>query len=355
MGLLGILGAASFLLGVGAYLCTSSWVLTLILVLLPSLGASIYACNALVYPHHYVPQPDHSKGLPTLVKGYANVVYQGLKTNPKMDYGLEYKDVEIPGKDHVQESFILRGWYIDGAANRDQASLKTCIVCVHGAGRDRRNFHRHAPMWVKAGLSTLSFDCREHGISTYQGRGVGFATREVHDIATVVEYVRSELGYNKVVLLATSQGAASAIVSAGFLNTPIDALIAENPWSRRSEMLAYVITTHSLGTFPGLAWFAKFLHFIVDQLVRWKIGASDFPDPIDVVHKINTPILFMHGTDDVIIHQSQSENLYKQASQPKQLWIADDAKHTGLYDMYPEEFANTCFGFLKKHGVHIKD
>lgn len=57
------------------------------------------------------------------------------------------------------------------------------------------------------GYSVLAIDCREHGFSTNRGRGMGWTTRESQDAAAATRYARDTLGYKRVVLLGTSQGA----------------------------------------------------------------------------------------------------------------------------------------------------
>lgn len=49
------------------------------------------------------------------------------------------------------------------------------------------------------------------------------------------------------------------------------------------------------------------------------------------VKQIQAPILFLHGTADELVPAYMSEQLYKAATQPKQLFFIPDASHTRLY------------------------
>lgn len=104
--------------------------------------------------------------------------------------------------------YTLRGWHVPA----DRA--RTVVLLVHGAGRDRRTFMRHVPVFFASGYASLLVDCREHGASSAQGRGVGFTTREALDVIQTAKYAREVLGYEKVVACGTSQGGASVIVAA---------------------------------------------------------------------------------------------------------------------------------------------
>lgn len=180
------------------------------------------------------------------VIGGAVHFYAGKHTNPRVDFGLEYRDISIrcsaeprvkgaaanngstsrtnkrKSSDEQQQrqslsaaprSYSLRGWLIPGKSFGGSVS-RTLIVLVHGAGRDRRNFMRHSPVFHEAGYTTLLIDCREHGTSSAQGKGTGFTTREAIDIIHAARFGRDVLGFEKVVLCGTSQGAASSIVAA---------------------------------------------------------------------------------------------------------------------------------------------
>ena len=41
----------------------------------------------------------------------------------------------------------------------DATPKNTCVVAVHGAGRDRRAFMRHFPLFVNAGYAIVAIDC----------------------------------------------------------------------------------------------------------------------------------------------------------------------------------------------------
>jgi pimeloyl-ACP methyl ester carboxylesterase len=92
-------------------------------------------------------------------------------------------------------------------------------VAVHGAGRDRRAFLRHTPRLHAAGFSVVLFDCREHGTSSAQRRGIGYATREAEDAALMTKHVRNVLKYRNVIAIGTSQGAAAVIIAAARYGT----------------------------------------------------------------------------------------------------------------------------------------
>ena len=189
------------------------------------------------------------------VVGGAVPYYAGKITNPRVDFGLDYTHVSIRcaegwkartnnveaaaaapqkyganGKRKLSDepavrnnvasapqaaprTYTLRAWHIVGQS-LGGCTPRTLVVLVHGAGRDRRTFMRHTPVFFNAGYSTLLIDCREHGTSSATGKGMGFTTREAIDVIQAARYGREVLGYEKIVVCGTSQGAASSIVAA---------------------------------------------------------------------------------------------------------------------------------------------
>jgi len=141
------------------------------------------------------------------------------------------------------------------AAHPPYAGARVCVIAVHGGGRDRRAFLRHTgAIFHPAGLDALLFDCSGHGLSderprwprsSWPGRALSWGTREHADVAGAVAWARGAGGYNAVVVIATSQGAASTIIAAaraagaGLAGPPPGPLaVALARWRRRRQAVA---------------------------------------------------------------------------------------------------------------------
>jgi fermentation-respiration switch protein FrsA (DUF1100 family) len=256
--------------------------------------------------------------------GAAVVYYSGKHTNPRVDFDLEYEDVSIRCRDEWRKKttassasgkkprstsketdvllsaptsagapYTLRGWHVPCSRAR------TVVLLVHGAGRDRRTFMRHIPVFFEAGYSTLLIDCREHGTSSSRGLGVGFTTREALDVMHAARYARDSLGYERVVACGTSQGGAAVIVGAvlgeelelveetrgevsrtekassdaGYL---IDLVVAENPFTSRESCVGDVFS-RLLGSIPRplsplLLPAKRALVTAAILVLRWRLG-----------------------------------------------------------------------------------
>eukprot|EP00948_MAST-09A_sp_MAST-9A-sp1_P001463 g1463.t1 len=317
----------------------------------------------LLFPAYYDSGDYEKMELSQNLTGWGGKLYKLTKNNPKEDMGLDYQDVEIRlSKDEVCKSlgktsrkdYCIRGWHVFSENDvRD-----TCVVAIHGAGRDRRAFARHIPFIKKAGFGCLLVDCRGHGLSPPAKSGTTFGIREPFDIYKACKYAKTTLGYQNVVILSLSQGAFSSIVSTATMRSSadkasfVDGLICEGGFHNRKALTLHILKTHTSALpFPlnyvqelvmNFAWFG--LDQILDQ---------DTTDPFQenadrVVHLIDIPVLFIHGTADSTCPISGAEKLFDLATEPKDIWRANGAEHTAVYDVYPVEFAQRVVKFVNK-------
>ena len=135
-------------------------------------------------------------------------------------------------------------------------------------------------------------------------------------------------------------GAVSTIL-AGARDPAIDGVIAENPFASAADVLG---DAEFFGVLP--AWYRELVAFFV----RIHFDVLDEPDAIDVVGRIAPrPLLLMHGTADQAVSVWQSEALFDQANEPKELWILEGAEHTALFNLAPAEYERRVVGFLDRH------
>lgn len=257
--------------------------------------------------------------------------------NPFRDFGIPFEDVEFTTADGA----TLRGWWVPGMPDADAG-----IVTVHGAGADRRDFLRHLPILLSAGYPLLMFDCREHGISDGDNRGVSYGVREHEDVSAAVRYAREGRGLERVAVIGTSQGGASVLLAAA-ADPNIDAVVSINPFTDVRSLIGGASGDRVAGVGnagPLLYW--------IGWLTAWRVGALDIPSPIEVVGDIAPrPLLLAHGTADQVIPVSHTHALHE-AAPHSQLWIAKDAKHAALVDTHRREWKRRILLFLRRSIGH---
>lgn len=247
----------------------------------------------------------------------------------------------------------------EGSVNAsDCTPSQVAVVCVHGAGRDRRAFLRHSKFLSQAGYDVLLFDCGNHGtsdcvpmwpFSPWPGRAVSLGKREYQDVNAAVNYVLQR-GAEKVVVLGTSQGASAALVAAA-KHKNVTMLVLENPFVSPDALVSGIVDVvlARIGV-PVVGRLLKtpivWLSLLrTGNMHRYKqIRAVDFVGDLDV------PMFFIHGTEDIIVNYKQSEELfYKVTHERKDIWIVNGANHTQCWFKEPEQFEARLLAFIREH------
>ena len=67
-------------------------------------------------------------------------------------------------------------------------------------------------------------------------------------------------------------------------------------------------------------------------------------DSLKKIKSLQTPVLFIHGTDDEIIPARMSQALFDAAGVPKKLWLVPNAGHHDVASVSGEQY----FGMVQK-------
>lgn len=241
------------------------------------------------------------------------------------------------------------------------------LVCVHGSGRDRRAFLRHAAVLVEAGYGVLLFDFSEHGTSDGADRGCAFGTREQYDVLAAADYLTTVRGARRVALVGTSAGAASALLAAAAALAPADSggarcafagVVAENPFTRPGELFvhhlrmlgdSYLSANRQRNARRALFWLAA-------RVLLVRIGLTGDVGAVDAARLLGTAgvkLLVMHGTSDDIVPYAHGEAVAAAGGDAATFWAAKDAAHCALFDKYPEQWSSVVLTFLQIGRAHV--
>lgn len=206
------------------------------------------------------------------------------------------------------------------------------IIIAHGfyQNKDTRSFKKIAKL-LSPYYDVISMDFRGHGKS----KGLfTFTAKETQDLICFLNFAKNK--YQKIGVIGFSLGAAISIISASKTDL-INSLIAVSPpenfwkinyhiWKKEAmQNLLYNLSPkgNGKGIRPGNVFLKK-------------------SKPIDCISSLNeTPVFFIHGKKDWLIHPNHSKNLFKKAKGTKKIKIIDDATHAEMiYEEYPEEFKN---------------
>eukprot|EP01059_Diplonema_ambulator_P005268 TRINITY_DN15016_c0_g1_i1.p1 TRINITY_DN15016_c0_g1~~TRINITY_DN15016_c0_g1_i1.p1 ORF type:complete len:235 (+),score=45.32 TRINITY_DN15016_c0_g1_i1:108-707(+) len=191
---------------------------------------------------------------------------------------------------------------------------------------------------------------------------------EHKDVVNAVKIAKNN-GCEKIVIVGTSQGAASAMLAAEKLGDEISGLVLENPFCCGSEVVRHSLEKafgrapiddpimrrslqkatdanpllHARALIPY-----PFIH-LIHTLALNRMGYSpEEHSPINIVDKIPVPIFFMHGTEDTFVPMSHTQRLARAAESGASTRVTEwypPAGHSLLYNAHSVEFVNRVTAF----------
>ena len=189
------------------------------------------------------------------------------------------------------------------------------------------------------GYSVLLFDFQAHGES--KGAHVTFGNLESRDVTAALQYLHHKLPKEKVGVLGVSLGAAAFVLADGRL--PVAAVILEQMYPTVERAIEMRTRAH-IG--PLAPMFAPLL--MVEMQSRLKIPENRLR-PLDRMGKIGAPVLIVDGTRDNYVPIEDARDLFATASQPKELWAVEGAKHVNLYEFSKVEYERRVGDFFGQY------
>lgn len=210
-----------------------------------------------------------------------------------------------------------------------QSHMKV-VILAHGFYNSKQAvlFQKMAGSLIND-FDVIVMDFRGHGKSSGY---FDWSANENQDIEAIVQYAKQK--YAQIGVVGFSLGAAASLIAASHV-TQIDSLISVSAptdfnkinfhfWKMGiMENIIYNVFQEGRvgkGVRPGKFWLPK-------------------TRPIDVVDKINIPILFLHGDKDWLICPWHAEKLYnKSTSSNKRLTMVKNGTHAEyLYRSFPDK------------------
>lgn len=236
----------------------------------------------------------------------------------------------------MKEFFVKTEDNTDIAFNHYDSGRNTVVVIAHGwyMCKDTKPFRKMSEEFFK-NFDVITMDFRGHGKSS--GRYT-FTANEPKDLKAVINYAKKR--YSKIALIGFSFGGALSIIHTA-QNKDVDCLITVSAPSDFNRMEYHCWKPEAI-----IPTFQKF-DIREKRNVRPGNPLLDKLKPIDLVHEIPAPSLFIAGEKDPIVYPWHAEELYKKAVKLKELKIFKDAFHAeDLYLYYPDKFLKLCNDWL---------
>jgi len=248
-----------------------------------------------------------------------------LIRTPK-DVGINYEDVNFKSRDGM----ALHGWYLPA----EEKAWGT-VLFFHG-NAENISTHLGAVYWMPAhGLNVFLFDYRGYGKS--QGKT---EIQGMHlDATAALNYLKSrpDITSDNIIIFGQSLGAAIAMYTAA---------------TQEKQGISSVVVESTFSDYRNI-FREKLSSMIITWPLQWPLSfaVENAYSPLSIVHDIQpTPILFIHGDNDITVPHHHSEQLYKAATQPKQLWLIPDGQHTQAFGRFAATYRPRLIEYLKSVG-----
>lgn len=218
------------------------------------------------------------------------------------------------------------------------------VIICHGVTENKINSLRFVRMFERLGFNCVVYDHRRHGDSG--GKTTSFGFYEKIDLQSILEAVRERVGNQSIIgIHGESMGAATTLLYAGSIQDDADFYISDCSFSNFEEQV-YHIMTQTTPLRSSLA--IRFANLFLKVRDGYTLNLVS---PIDVVDKIDKPVLFIHSLQDDFIVPSMTEALFEKKKGPKTLKLFDIGAHAKSFNENSEEYEQVVADFLQENNL----
>lgn len=248
---------------------------------------------------------------------------------------LEREEVSISSK----YNYRLHGTYI-----KNGKPTKDTVILLHGLGGSRWTVLKYVDMYLDKGFNVLIYDSRAHGQSG--GDNVTYGYYEQVDLDKWVNWLYAKNKGGIIGVHGDSMGAAAALLhsSTNESKKRVAFYIADSSYSDLNELFNIRMQKDYNIKFNFVSKTILFYSNIVNKLKN--NFSFDEVSPKNVLNKVTTPILFIHGAEDDYVPKEMSEEMYNVKPGVKDLYIAANANHVQAYINNPELYIEKVYKFI---------
>lgn len=224
----------------------------------------------------------------------------------------------------------IQGWWIAGNENAG------AIILMHGVRDSRLAMVERARFLNTSGYSVLLFDFQAHGES--KGEQITFGYLESRDAQAAVKFVRETWPGQSIGIIGVSLGGAATLLAEPKIEANAIAIEMVYPTIEQAidnRMKHYL-------SFVG-GWLTPL--FVVQLQPRLGISPEAL-QPISKVGQITIPKLFIAASEDKHTPLAESQDLFKAAQEPKELWVVNGAVHEDLHRFARQEYERRILQFF---------
>ncbi|MBE6141495.1 MAG: alpha/beta hydrolase [Erysipelotrichaceae bacterium] len=195
------------------------------------------------------------------------------------------------------QKFHLIGEYFDFGSDK-------VVIVIPGRMESGTYSYYFSEPYRKAGYNVLAIDNRSHGLS--EGRYNTIGLKEYKDILAWIKFAHDELGNSSVIIHGLCIGSATGLYAITDKSCPsyVKALIADGMYVNFHESLKQHLIERKKPIFPFVSEIMGMMRIVAGKSAK-KWG------PINVIKKMNKPMLFIYSKEDFYSLPELGEKLYE--------------------------------------------
>ena len=214
------------------------------------------------------------------------------------------------------------------------------VIVIPGRMESGTYSYYFSEPYRKAGYNVLAIDNRSHGLS--DGRYNTIGLKEYVDILEWIKYAHDELGNSSVIIHGLCIGSATALYAITDERCPdyVKALIADGMYVNFHESLKNHLIERKKPLFPFVGEIMFMMRLVAGKSAKkWS--------PINVIKKMNKPILFIYSKEDIYSLPELGQKLYDTCpSKEKRLEYFPHGAHSHVRINNTEAYDSKISSFL---------
>jgi alpha-beta hydrolase superfamily lysophospholipase len=272
-----------------------------------------------------------------------------------------FKESYVPSFDNTKLHFVE--WMPDKFP-------KAMLLLVHGLGDHILRYRLMAQFFNENQIAVIGMDMRGHGKSG-GSRGAGFYINYLKDISTLVDYAKRRFPHLPKVLYGHSLGGTLTLNYIIRNRTNLAGVVSSSPWIRPvsySDVWSLPVLRYLNYVYPVITMSERFKAELLshdsnvgqmyesDPLVRRRVSINLLFDAAaagDYIlrnkHKVNVPLLLMHGSGDKITSCAASSEFAKNTSSLTnfRLWLG------AFHELHNEVEKDAIFEYILRWMLNL--
>lgn len=236
---------------------------------------------------------------------------------------------------HVEnDGYSLNGEYYD-------FGFDCAVLIIAGRTEACRYSCYFAEPYRRAGYNILTIDNRAHGASDGKVNTLGI--REYRDVLTWIRLLHDDLKNKKIVCHGICIGSATALYALTSEDCPeyVAGMAADGMYVHFGESFRNHLIERKKPVFPCYQLCMGMSGLFAGKNPR-KFG------PENVIEKMQKPILFLHGRQDIYSVPDKAQELYSKCRSEKKIVWFEEGRHSFLRFHAPEKYDANVIEFLNE-------